>query len=132
MRRAGLPARGTAYEMLRAAHQTWLAAGKYCTRFAGPLLVAAVVAPKRSPPCGSGRRGWSRRVAVASLLLGPALTTRGNRRPALDPPRFVLGQLADDFAYGWGVWFGCARNRTILPLRPVVSRTEKIRRGRPG
>jgi hypothetical protein len=34
----------------------------------------------------------------------------------------VLGQLADDIAYGAGVWVGCARNRTLTPVRPVITR----------
>jgi hypothetical protein len=60
-------------------------------------------------------------LAATSLLLGPALSTWWSRRPALDPPRFVLGQLADDIAYGSGVLLGCARSRTVIPIRPVIS-----------
>lgn len=60
-------------------------------------------------------------MAAASLLLGPALTTWWSRRPALDPLRFVLGQLADDIAYTSGGWLGCVRSRTVIPVRPVIS-----------
>jgi hypothetical protein len=121
LHRAGLPTRGTASAMLGAAHQTWLGAGRYCTQFAAPLLIAALVAPRQSCRRSSGRRGWSRRLAATSLLVGPALSTWCSRRPALDPARFVLGQIADDIAYGSGVWLGCARSRTVIPVRPVIS-----------
>ena len=60
-------------------------------------------------------------MAAAALLVGPGLHAWCTRRPALGPAPFVLGQLADDIAYGAGVWFGCARERTLTPVRPVVS-----------
>jgi mycofactocin system glycosyltransferase len=122
LRRAGLPARGALPTMLTAVYQTWLGVGRYCTQFGAPLVAVALVAP--GPTRGTTRpaRRWSRRVAAASLLLGPALTVWATRRPALDPARFVLGQLADDLAYGAGVWFGCARTRTVTPVRPIIFR----------
>jgi hypothetical protein len=98
-------------------HQTWLGIGRYGTQFAAPLLVAALVAPGGSTPA----RRWGRRAAAASLLLGGPLTALAARRPALDPVRFVLGHLADDVAYGAGVWAGCVRARTTAPIRPAVS-----------
>jgi mycofactocin glycosyltransferase len=36
--------------------------------------------------------------------------------------RFSLGWLADQLAYGAGVWRGCLRHRTTIPLRPVLVR----------
>jgi mycofactocin glycosyltransferase len=117
MRRAGLPARGVMPAMLNAVQQTWLGLGRYGVQFAAPLLAAAVVAPGST----DARRRWGRRVAAASLLLGPGLHAWRARRPPLDPARFVLGQLADDIAYGAGVWVGCARNRTLTPVKPVVT-----------
>jgi len=33
----------------------------------------------------------------------------------------VLGQLADDAAYGAGVWAGALRARTIAPVCPVLA-----------
>jgi hypothetical protein len=107
--------------MVGATHQTWLGAGRYCSQFASAALVAAVVAPHGYCGRSSSRRRWTRRLAAASLLVGPALTTWWSRRPALDPLRFVLGQLADGIAYGSGVWFGCVRSRTVIPVRPVIS-----------
>jgi mycofactocin system glycosyltransferase len=117
LRRADVPATGVVRPMLTGVHQTWLGIGRYGTQFAAPLLAAVLVAPGGSTPS----RRWGRRAAVASLLLGPPLTTWAARRPALDPLRFVLGQLADDIAYGAGVWAGCVRARTATPIRPAVS-----------
>jgi hypothetical protein len=118
---AGLPTSQVPARMLVAVHQTWLAAGRYCTWFAAPVLFGALLAPRRSRrTLGLRRRG--RRLAAASLLLGPPLTAWASRHPDLDPPRFVLGHIADDIAYGIGVLVGCRRSRTLIPVRPVVLR----------
>jgi hypothetical protein len=91
---------------------TWLGAGRYATRYATPLLLALML------PGGRGR--WGRRAAAASLLLGPPLAAWATRRPAVDPIRFTAAALADDMAYGAGVWAGCVAHRTIMPVRPTV------------
>ena len=81
------------------------------------MLAAALVAPG-----GAGRRRrWARRAAAASLLLGPPLAAWSARRRSLDPVRYVLGHLADDAAYGAGVWAGALRARTTAPVRPVIA-----------
>jgi mycofactocin system glycosyltransferase len=117
VRRAGLPPTGIVGAMATGVHQTWLGLGRYGTQFAGPLLLAGLLAPGGSTPV----RRWGRRAAVASLLLGRPLTTWMAGQPTLDPVRFVLGQVADDVAYGAGVWAGSLRARTGIPLRPAVS-----------
>lgn len=117
MRRAGLPTKGVQGAMVTAAYQTWLGVGRYSTQFGAPLLAAVLLAPGGR----TRRRRWGRRAAVASLLLGPALTTWADRRPDLGPLRFMAGRLAEDVAYGAGVYAGCARSRTITPIQPVVS-----------
>lgn len=109
--RAHVPDTGVVRAMAGGVYQTWLGVGRYGTQFAAPLLAAALVLP-------GGR--WRRRAAVASLLLGPPLTTWARRRP-FDPVRFVAGSLADDVAYGAGVWAGAVRARTIRPLLPAVA-----------
>lgn len=85
---------------------------------AGTLLglggAAAVVG---GPSAWLGARR-SRRLAL--LLAGPPLLEWAQRRPALDPVRWTALRLADDAAYGAGVWWGCWRRRT---LRPVLPRT---------
>jgi mycofactocin system glycosyltransferase len=117
VRRAGLPVTGVVGAMRTGAHQTWLGLGRYGTQFATPLLAAGLVAPGGSTPV----RRWGRRAAIASLLLGRPVTTWLSSRPSSDPVRFVLGHIADDVSYGAGVWAGCVRARTTIPLRPKVS-----------
>jgi mycofactocin system glycosyltransferase len=117
LHRAGLPVRGVLPAMVTASHQTWLGMGRYACQFGAPVLAAALVAPGGA---GRGRR-WARRAAAASLLLGPPLAAWSARRRSLDPVRYVLGHLADDAAYGAGVWAGALRARTTAPVRPVIA-----------
>jgi mycofactocin glycosyltransferase len=116
LHRAGLPDRGVLPAMLRATQQTWLGIGRYSCQFATPVLAAALVAPGGRPA-----RRWGRRAAAASLLLGPSLTAWAGQRPDLDPVRFMLAHLADDVAYGAGVWAGALRARTTIPVRPAIA-----------
>ena len=67
----------------------------------GPGLVALAV---------SGRRG--RRAALA-LVLVPPVVDWVRRRPDLDIFRWVAASVADDVAYGAGVWIGCLRARSF-------------------
>jgi mycofactocin system glycosyltransferase len=117
VRAAGLPADGVTAAAATAIRQTWLGTGRYATQFASPVLVLTLAAP------GGRTRAvrWGRRAAAASLLLGPALDAWRNRERTLDPVRFTAGCVADDIAYGAGVWAGCARSRTLTPLLPKVA-----------
>jgi len=117
LRRAGLPARGVLPAMLTATRQTWLGTGRYACQFGAPVLAAALVAPGGT----SRARRRARRAAAAALLLGPPLTAWSARRRSLDPVRYVLGHLADDVAYGTGVWAGALRARSTAPVRPVIA-----------
>lgn len=117
IRRAGIPADGAIGAAVTATRQTWLGIGRYATQFAAPALALALAAPGAK----SASRRWGRRVAAASLLLGPALAAYTERRPALDPARFILAHIADDACYGAGVWAGCLRERTAVPITPVIS-----------
>jgi mycofactocin system glycosyltransferase len=114
VRRAGLPADGVTRATAAATYQTWLGVGRYATQFAAPALAASLLV------CGHRRRVWWRRTAVASLLLGGPLATWLTRRPSLDVVRFTIGHIADDIAYGAGVYAGCARERTLTPIRPRI------------
>ncbi|MGH3305131.1 MAG: hypothetical protein ACRDOK_26375, partial [Streptosporangiaceae bacterium] len=117
VRRAGIPADGAPGATVTAIGQTWLGIGRYATQFAAPSLAALLGAPGGT----TAARRWGRRAAAASLLLGPALTRYSERRPKLDPVTFVLAHIADDVCYGAGVWLGCVRQRTLVPVTPVVS-----------
>jgi len=59
------------------------------------------------------------RPAIVAALLLPAFET-----PRSDgPPRMLSAALkiVDDAAYAVGVWVGCARQRTVVPLLPAFS-----------
>ncbi|MER7282628.1 mycofactocin biosynthesis glycosyltransferase MftF [Dactylosporangium sp. NPDC000244] len=112
----GDPVRDAVPAMLGATYRTWLNLGRYSVQFASPLLLAAVLAPA----VPHERRPWTRRLAAASLLLGPGLAGWCRHRPRLDPARFTAASIADDIAYGSGVWFGSVRHRTLSAIRPVI------------
>jgi mycofactocin system glycosyltransferase len=84
------------------------------------------------PALGSLTRTWApalvlglafrrTRGASALALLLPALGEWPADRDAPDPVRAVALHIADDIAYGTGVWVGCARERTVVPLIPLIS-----------
>jgi mycofactocin system glycosyltransferase len=125
LRRAEVPRAGLTKATVTATRQTWLGLGRYATQFAAPLLVLGITAPGRAVGRGRERRGrgrrWGRRAALASLLLGPPLTAWAEGSRAQDPASFTIARIADDIAYGLGVWSGCVAARTLAPLRPVIA-----------
>ena len=60
------------------------------------------------------------RLPVAALILVPPVLDWADRKPPLDPVRYVAARLLDDAAYSLGVWQGCLARRTIRPLLPVI------------
>ena len=60
------------------------------------------------------------RLPVAALLLVPPLLDWADRKPPLDPARYVAARLLDDAASSLGVWQGCLARRTVRPLLPVI------------
>jgi mycofactocin system glycosyltransferase len=60
------------------------------------------------------------RLPLAALILTPPLLDWADRKPPLDPARYVAARLLDDAAYSLGVWQGCLARRTIRPLLPVI------------
>ncbi|SFW79285.1 mycofactocin biosynthesis glycosyltransferase MftF [Amycolatopsis australiensis] len=105
-----IPAGGVVRATGTAVRQTWLGAGRYTTQLAAPVLLAFLTRASRG-----------RRAALASLLLGPPLTAWWKSGRELDPVRYTAGALADDLAYGAGVWAGCLAHRTTVPLRPRIA-----------
>lgn len=126
LHKSGITSRGTAAAMATATRQTWLGLGKYATQFALPALVLGLVRPG-----SSGRTKLGRRLALSSLLLGPALTSWQQKRPQLSMPGFVAGQLADDLAYGAGVIAGSARTPSLVALRPKLVWRPTFQRSKP-
>ena len=70
-----------------------------------PLLVLGLAFPR------------TRRVCVTALLV-PAARDRAEAPGSLDAVRYAALHVADDVAYGVGVWTGCVRARTLRPLVP--------------
>jgi hypothetical protein len=62
------------------------------------------------------------RPAAAVLLVAAPLAQFAALRPALDPIRWLAASIADDAAYGAGVWHGSLRHRTAGPLCPRIAR----------
>ena len=60
------------------------------------------------------------RLPLAALVLAPPLLDWLDRRPPLDPARYVAARLLDDVGYSLGVWQGCAERRTVRPLIPLL------------
>ncbi|MGH3438067.1 MAG: mycofactocin biosynthesis glycosyltransferase MftF [Sciscionella sp.] len=95
------------------------------------LALSGHVGAGRMMAGGVAREWWP--VAVPLLLCGRwgraalALTAvrhlaRWRRaRPDLDITRWLAASVADDLAYGAGVWWGCWRLRTVTPLLPDMS-----------
>jgi hypothetical protein len=81
------------------------------TRAWGPLLVPLLLV----------RRLGRLRLALAGALALTATRQWQSRPPGLDPVRYVVTRVADDLAYGAGVWWGCGQARTLRPLRPAFT-----------
>jgi mycofactocin system glycosyltransferase len=112
LRRAGVPTIGAAQMVVRSDLSVLVATGRYLTQHAAPLLL--VLATKAT--------SLRRRLAAVSFLVAPALRDWLMRRPRLDPVRYVLARIADDIAYGSGVWAGCCRHRSLLAVKPFLHR----------
>jgi mycofactocin system glycosyltransferase len=102
-----------------------------------PVAVAAKIAgggtARAAVPALAGlARVWSpllviallfrrtRRLAALTLLV-PALHDRREESGGLDAARYVGLHVADDVAYGAGVWVGCLTARSAVPLVPRVA-----------
>ena len=83
--------------------------GSAISRTWWPVALPAAVAVRRM------------RWPLAALVLAPPLLDWLDRRPPLDPARYVAARLLDDIGYSLGVWQGCAARRTIRPLLPQLA-----------
>ena len=99
-------------------------AGGGTTRAALPALAALTRA--WSPALVLGLAFRRVRAVSALALLVPALSDWAADRQGLDPVRAVAVHVADDVAYGTGVWAGCVRERTLVPLVPRVSWRSRV------
>jgi mycofactocin system glycosyltransferase len=114
LREHDLPTTGLVRANAGGVLQTGLGIGRWFGQFAAPALLAA---GRRSP--------WRAGMAVA-LLAGPPLADWIRQRPPTGPARFVAAGLAEQAAYGAGVWVGCLRERRFAALRPSVRNVPRV------
>ncbi|MEM9711356.1 MAG: mycofactocin biosynthesis glycosyltransferase MftF [Actinomycetota bacterium] len=86
----------------------WLATAT--TRSWWPLALTLAALHRRS------------RLPLAAAVLGPAVADWRRSRPDIDPVRYVALRLADDIAYGVGLWAGCRTEGSIRALVPGFTR----------
>jgi mycofactocin glycosyltransferase len=86
--------------------------GSAITRTWWPAALPAAIAVRRL------------RLPLAALVLAPPLLDWLDRRPPLDPARYVVARLLDDAGYSLGVWQGCVERRTVRPLLPRLRRRD--------
>lgn len=113
---SGLPARGLVRPMANGVRLTWLGTGRWCGQFAAPAVSALLLFPGGR----TARVRWGRRLAAASLLAGPPLAEWAGRRDA-GLLRLTALTLADQAAYGAGVYAGCLRERLLTPVLPAIA-----------
>jgi hypothetical protein len=103
-----------------AAGWTLVGIGHAATMLAAPALAVAGARNRRSAG------------VVLALALAPPLVAWWRCRPDLDPARWSLASLADDVAYGAGVWSGCLRSGSVRPLLPALRLQQSAERGDAG
>ena len=97
----------------------WSAAGAAWTVMGLGRAATMLAAPGLVGLAATGRRG---RRAAAALVLVPPIVDWVRNRPDLDLARWVAASVADDMAYGAGVWIGCLRARSGSALLPAIVR----------
>ena len=99
-----VPPKGVLRPMADSVLQTWLGAGRWTIQYALPVAAASLARPGGR----TARTRLGRRLAVASLLVGPPIAEWRRIRPSMHAAAFSLGYLADEVAYGAGVYRGAA------------------------
>jgi mycofactocin system glycosyltransferase len=79
------------------------------TRAWWPIALAAALVSRRA-----------RRIVLAAALI-PPLVDWVRERPPIDPLRATGARIADDVAYGTGLWQGVLQARSIAPLVPDLT-----------
>lgn len=95
LRLAGLGHLRGGLALARALRRTWW-----------PVAVLLAIKSRRSRP------------ALAAAVVVPGALEWLQRRPRIDPVRYVGLRLGDDLAYAAGVWAGCVRQRSARALLP--------------
>jgi hypothetical protein len=110
---SGLPRSAAVSMTADAVTATALGVGRAVTQLALPAAAIASTAFR-------GHRA-DRVTTLAALVIAPALRDWFSLRPPLDPVRWSLASIADDIAYGAGVWRGAVSAGTATPLLPRTS-----------
>lgn len=86
--------------------------------------VMAEVARREWWPVSVAALGWRRtRLPASVALVGVPLAAAIRRRPRVGVVKATALKIADDVAYGTGVWVGCRRARRWGPLRVTIRRS---------
>jgi mycofactocin system glycosyltransferase len=112
--KAGVPFDQAARWPLQGAGHTFLATGRAMTALTPWLLAAGI------------KSRHTRRASLA-LIACPPLFEWLRRKPPLDPARWTALAIADNVAYGLGVWVGSFRARNWSALVPRLSSSAKSR-----
>ncbi len=107
LRGTGVPPRLAFGWTAQSAAWTAVGLGRAATMLYLPLVVT------------SGLRSKRNAIVAGLCICAPPLVDWGRTRPDLDPVRYVLASVADQVAYGAGVWAGCLRTRSLRPLVPA-------------
>ena len=99
---------------------TLVGLGRALGMLAGPAVVAGALR----------RRRWA--VTAGVLVALPPVVDWWRRRPPFDPVRWSVASIADDMAYGAGVWLGCLAEGSFGPLVPQLRLGPAHRTDRPG
>jgi mycofactocin system glycosyltransferase len=108
LRGRGVPVGRSLAWSAQGAGWTLVGMGHALTTVVGPVVVAGALR----------RRRWA--VAAGLLMALPPVVDWWRRRPTLDPVRWTVASLADDMAYGAGVWLGCLGEGSFGPLVPKL------------
>jgi mycofactocin system glycosyltransferase len=117
LRRSGVPVEGLLRPVARGVTETFVGSGRWTAQFAAPLALAVAAAPGRSR-----RTRRARQIAILGLLLASPVREWIRVRPPIDPIRWSAAVLADDAAYGAGVWAGSVRRGHLRAVRPRFRR----------
>jgi mycofactocin system glycosyltransferase len=125
LKRSGLPVKGITQPLARGVQETFFGAGRWTSQFAGPAALALMVMPFGSP-----RTKTARRAVIIALLTAPPIRewrraqraasseATASKSPQLDVITWTAAVLADDIAYGAGVWSGSLKSRQLQAILP--------------
>jgi mycofactocin system glycosyltransferase len=117
--RHGVPRRAGASLALQGIRESGAGLGRAATMLGPVPLAAALVHPRTRTAARALARPGARRAVLALALASPTRDYR-RLRPRLDPLRFAALSVADDVAYGAGVWAGSLQSRTVRALWPRI------------